>query len=327
MSLLLAVDGGGSKTDVLICDDSGAVLGHARGPGTNHQTYGLPETMRRLDLLVGSARTAAGLADADRLALAAVYLAGADLPVELTMLTDAVTKAAWADKSIVDNDTLALLRAGTESADAVAVVCGTGINCIGRAADGRMVRFPALGMITGDWGGGDELGPTALWHATRAEDGRGPATALTSAIAEFFGLSSAAEVAAAAHLDPSVAARLPELTPVLFEAARAGDEVARSVVVRQGEEVAALAIAALRRLDLVTTPAAVVLGGGVLRSQDLLLHEVIRGLLASAAPLAEITVVTDPPVVGAALLGLAKLGATPGAEERLRVYWRHATAR
>jgi hypothetical protein len=98
-------------------------------------------------------------------------------------------------------------------------------------------------------------------------------------------------------------------------------------VVRQGEEVAALAIAALRRLDLVTTPAAVVLGGGVLRSQDLLLHEVIRGLLASAAPLAEITVVTDPPVVGAALLGLTKLGATPGAEERLRVYWRNGTAR
>jgi N-acetylglucosamine kinase-like BadF-type ATPase len=327
MSLLLAVDGGGSKTDVLICDDSGTVLGHARGPGTNHQTYGLPETMRRLDLLVESARAAAGLADADRLALAAVYLAGADLPVELTMLTDAVTRAAWADKSIVDNDTLALLRAGTEAVNAVAVVCGTGINCIGRAADGRMVRFPALGTITGDWGGGDELGPTALWHATRAEDGRGPATALTSAIAAFFGLSSAAEVAAAAHLDPAVAARLPELTPVLFEAARAGDEVARSVVVRQGEEVAALAIAALRRLDLVTTPAAVVLGGGVLRSQDLLLHEVIRGLLASAAPLAEITVVTDPPVVGAALLGLTKLGATPGAEERLRVYWRNGTAR
>jgi N-acetylglucosamine kinase-like BadF-type ATPase len=52
MSLLLAVDGGGSKTDVLVCDDTGAVLGYARGPGTNHQTHGLPEAMRRLDTLV-----------------------------------------------------------------------------------------------------------------------------------------------------------------------------------------------------------------------------------------------------------------------------------
>lgn len=327
MSLLLAVDGGGSKTDVVICDDSGAVLGHAHGPGTNHQTYGLDETVRRLSALVAEARAAAALDDADRLALAAVYLAGADLPEELAMLTDAVVRAGWADKSIVDNDTLALLRAGTAAPDAVAVVCGTGINCVGRAADGRVVRFPALGPLTGDWGGGDELGPTALWHATRAEDGRGPATALTSAIAAFFGLDSAAAVAAAAHLDPAVAARLGTLTPLLFEVARAGDAVAESIVVRQGEEVALLAIAALRRLGLASKPATVVLGGGVLRARDPLLHRVIRTALASAAPLAEITVVADPPVVGSALLGLAALGATPGAEERLRVYWRHAIAR
>ena len=327
MSLLLAVDGGNSKTDVLICDDSGAVLGHARGPGTNHQTYGLAESLDRLSALVTEARAAAALDDTDRLALAAVYLAGADLPAELAMLTDAVVRAGWADKSIVDNDTLALLRAGTESPDAVAVVCGAGINCIGRAADGRVVRFPALGTLTGDWGGGDELGLAALWHATRAEDGRGPATALTSAIASFFGVDSAAAVAAAAHLDPSMAARLGTLTPVLFEVARAGDAVAESIVVRQGEEVALMAIAALRRLSLATKPATVVLGGGVLRARDPLLHRVIRTALASAAPLAEITVVSDPPVVGSALLGLASLGATPGAEERLRVYWRHATFR
>jgi N-acetylglucosamine kinase-like BadF-type ATPase len=321
VSLLLAVDGGNSKTEALVCDDTGAVLGHARGPGSNHQTAGgLGVAMDRLDALVAAARADAGLRESDRLAFAAVYLAGADLPAELTMLTDAVAAAGWADKSVVDNDTLALLRAGTADPDAVAVVCGAGINCVGRAADGRTVRFPALGVLTGDWGGGDELGPTALWHASRAEDGRGPATALTTAIAAHFGLPSATDVAAAAHLDTGVAARLGELTPVLFETARAGDPVARSVVVRQGEEVALLAIAALRRLELVASPATVVLGGGVLRGRDPLLHDTIRDRLAQATPLAEITVVTDPPVVGAALLGLDALGTTPGAEGRLRTW-------
>ncbi len=321
MSLLIAVDGGNSKTDVLVCDDTGAVLGHARGPGSNHQTAGgLDVAMHRLGTLVAAARAAAGLGADDRIALVAAYLAGADLPVELTMLHDAVTAAGWADKSMVDNDTLALLRAGTEAPDAVAVVCGAGINCVGRAADGRTVRFPALGTITGDWGGGDDLGPIALWHASRAEDGRGPATALTGAIADHFGLSTAAEVAAAAHLEPAVAARLGELAPVLFHVAREGDEVARSVVEQQGEEVALLAIAALRRLGLVASPATVVLGGGVLRGRDPLLHDTIRDRLADATPLAEITVVTDPPVVGAALLGLDALGTTPGAEGRLRTW-------
>ena len=63
--------------------------------------------------------------------------------------------------------------AGTEEPDAVAVVCGTGINCIGVRADGAHARFPALGAISGDWGGGWYLGEQALWHAARAVDGRG----------------------------------------------------------------------------------------------------------------------------------------------------------
>ena len=75
---------------------------------------------------------------------------------------------------MLDNDLFALLEAGTDSPDAVAVVCGTGVNAVGRAADGRTVRFPALGSISGDWGGGGQLGMQALSHAARAVDGRGP---------------------------------------------------------------------------------------------------------------------------------------------------------
>jgi N-acetylglucosamine kinase-like BadF-type ATPase len=317
MSTLIAIDGGNSKTEVLVCDTDGRVLARTGGPGTNHQTAGGYDTaMRRLDKLVRAACRRAGLTEPA--ALAAVYLAGADLPAELATLTEAVGAAGWAVKSIVDNDALALLRAGTSAADAVAVVCGAGINCVGRAADGRAVRFPALGTLSGDWGGGVDIGALALWHACRAEDGRGPRTELAGAVAAYFGLASASDVAAAAHQDPSVVDRLGELSPVVFAVAGTGDEVARSVVVRQGEEVVALACAALNRLDLTATAATVVLGGGVLRSRDPLLFGVIREGVRAVAPRAELTVVTAPPVLGAALLGLAALGAGPAAERRLR---------
>lgn len=316
---VLAIDGGGSKTDVLVCDLDGRVLGRARGPGTNHQTCGgVDEAMRRLDALV----RAAGVTEP--VELAAVYLAGADLPVELAMLTSAVESAGWATKSIVDNDTLAVLRAGTAAAEAVAVVCGTGINCVARAGD-RTVRFPALGPLSGDWGGGPEIGALALWHACRAEDGRGEPTTLATAVPAHFGLTSAAEVATTAHLDPAFALRLDELAPVVFALAdppfpttdthppRAEvDPVARSIVVRQGEEVVAFARAALRRLGL--DRATVVLGGGVLRARNPVLMEVVAAGLAGS----ELVVVDEPPVVGAALLGLDALGATAAAERQLR---------
>lgn len=319
VNVFLAIDGGNSKTEVLLADTAGAVLGFARGPGSNHQTAGgMAAAMSRLDELVDQARSRAGLDSDVRPVLAAVYLAGADLPEELTALTEAITLADWAEKSIMDNDTFALLRAGTESPDAVAVVCGAGTNCVARSSDGRFVRFPSLGQLTGDWGGGQHLGSLTLWHAARAEDGRGPATALVDAVAAHFGYQTISEVSTAAHLGAIPHERLADLTPLLFQVAASGDTIARTLVVQQGEEIVAMATAALRRLNLLTSPVAVVLGGGVLRARDPLLFGVITERLLAKAPHAEITLVTDPPVVGAALLALDALGIDGPAHETLR---------
>ncbi|HEU5475104.1 MAG TPA: BadF/BadG/BcrA/BcrD ATPase family protein [Actinophytocola sp.] len=318
MSILLAIDGGNSKTEVLLADTTGAVLGYARGAGSNHQTAGMAEALSRLDELVRVVRDRAGIPAGTRPALAAVYLAGADLPVELDTLDAAVGGSRFADRSIVDNDILALLRAGTEAPDAVAVVCGAGTNCAGRAADGRTVRFPALGRLTGDWGGGQHLGGLALWHAARAEDGRGPDTALVSAITAHFGLARIADVSAAAHFGEISHECIGELSPMLFRVAATGDEVARALVVRQGEEIAIMAGTAIRRLGLLEAEVSVVLGGGVLRSRDPVLFGALTERLTATAPGAEIALVTDPPVIGAALLGLDALGVAGAAPDRLR---------
>jgi len=73
---------------------------------------------------------------------------------------------------IVENDTFAVLRAGTDRGWGIAVVCGSGINCVGVAPDGRHARFPSLGAITGDWGGGYDVGLAGVVAAARSEDGR-----------------------------------------------------------------------------------------------------------------------------------------------------------
>src|SRR4029453_6405098 len=91
----------------------------------------------------------------------------------------------------------AVLRAGSEHAWGVGVVLGAGINCVGVAPDGREVRFPALGELWGDWGGGRDVGRAAVGAALRGEDGRGPRTSLTRVVAGHFGLGSAPAVGAA----------------------------------------------------------------------------------------------------------------------------------
>ncbi|HZN71691.1 MAG TPA: BadF/BadG/BcrA/BcrD ATPase family protein [Micromonosporaceae bacterium] len=314
-STFLAIDGGNSKTDVVVGTADGRVLAFLRGPGSNPHDLGLDNAVALLDRLVTAARTAAGLSSLDR---AGVYLAGADLPVEVENLTKAVAQLGWAGEQLVDNDTFALLRAGTDRPDAVAVVCGAGINCVGRTSDGRTARFPSLGPISGDWGGGNDLARFALWHAVRGEDGRGPATALTSAVAAHFGLSTVEAVSTGLHLGELPADRIFELSAVLFAVADTGDPVARRVVDRQAKEIVSLATVAADRLGLLGAAYAVVLGGGVLRARHPLLDDAIRDGLRAQSPYAEITVVEQPPVVGAALLTLDALGAPPAAAARLR---------
>jgi N-acetylglucosamine kinase-like BadF-type ATPase len=317
-TLFLAVDGGNSKTDVVLGTAAGEVLAFVRGPGSSPHSLGVPGSMQLLDGLISDARSAAGLPADSGIDQISVYLAGADLPVEVERLSAAVGAMNWAASCVVDNDTFALLRAGTDSPDAVAVVCGAGINCVAVAADGRHARFASLGRISGDWGGGFELGDEALWWAARAVDGRGPATALASLVPEYFGLPDVPAVYEAIHFRRLDEHRLVELAPTVLAASRDGDPVARRIVLTLAEEIVTMVRAALVRLGTVDAPAVVVLGGGVLTSRDPVLLEEVDRRLSAAVPLASTVVTEVDPVVGAALLGLDRLGASPDAKDRLR---------
>jgi N-acetylglucosamine kinase-like BadF-type ATPase len=165
-----------------------------------------------------------------------------------------------------------------------------------------------------------------MWWAARAEDGRGPDTALRTALPRQLGLASMAELIEAVHVGALPEERCMELTPLLFSVAEAGDEVAAGVVRRQAEEVVALAATAIRRLGVLDSPLDVVLGGGVLTARHPLLMDEITRLLAAAAPLAVPRVVEAPPIVGAALLGLDRIEAADGAQQRLRESFRVASA-
>ncbi|MDI1460532.1 BadF/BadG/BcrA/BcrD ATPase family protein [Catellatospora sp. KI3] len=316
--LFLAVDGGNSKTDVVLADTDGRVHGFVRGPGSSPQTLGVDAAVKLVDGLVSAALRAAEMPPTVPVARAEVYLSGVDLPIEVDVAAAAIAATGWAESYRVDNDTFALMRAGTDSPDAVAVVCGAGINCVGRAADGRTARFPALGMIAGDWGGGQHLASLAMWHAARGEDGRGPATALAGAVAAHFGRGTVLEVIAGVHLGELPSARLDSLSEVLFAVAAAGDGVARRVVARQASEITAMVTVAADRLGLRDLPYEVVLGGGVLRAGHALLNDAVYEGVKAHSSAVRLAVVAAPPVVGAGLFALDALGATSAAAAGLR---------
>lgn len=317
--VLLAIDAGNSKTDVAVLGTDGRVLGAARGGGFQPPVVGVGAAVDGLAETVGRAASQAGRPLA--FAHVSACLANADLPVEEAELTTALGARGWSRSVRVYNDTFAILRAGLDEPRGVAVVCGAGINCVGMLPDGRTARFPAIGKISGDWGGGSGLAEEALWFAARAEDGRGEPTALAHALPAHFGLPTMYALIEALHLGRVPFDRRHELTPVLFRTSAEGDTIARSLVHRLAEEVVALSAVALGRLGLLDEEAPVMLGGSVLAARHPELDARIAELLAVKAPKAVIGVVTSPPVLGAALLALDEVAADPGAAARLREHY------
>ena len=311
--LVLAVDGGNSKTDLALLREDGAVLALVRGGNSSPHHLGLDGTIAMLEQLHADARARAGLDGDARAAVGHLLLAGLDLPVEEERLHAAVD-GRWADRLSVGNDTFAVLRAGTERGWGVAVVCGAGINCVGVGPDGRHVRFPALGAISGDWGGGYDVGLAALSAAVRSEDGRGPRTALERAVPEHFGLATPGELVEAIHLGRVAQRRIIELPPLVFDAA-AADPVAAAIVDRLAAEVLALVHASIERLELGGAAVEVLLGGGMFRAGD---GRLLGAIEAGLGPEVEVRVAASEPIVGAALLGLDELGAGPEALARAR---------
>ncbi|MER7764429.1 BadF/BadG/BcrA/BcrD ATPase family protein [Streptomyces sp. NPDC097619] len=317
---VLAIDAGNSKSDVALLGADGTVLGAARGGGFQPQRVGIPAALDVLAAVLSEAWQGARAAGVPEGAVdhVSACLANADFPAEEEALAAAIAERSWGRTVTVRNDTFALLRTGVDEPRGVAVVCGAGINCVGMLPDGRTARFPSIGHISGDWGGGVGLAEEAMWHAARAEDGRGAPTALARDLPAHFGLDSMHALIESIHLDRVGPGWRHEINPILFATASNGDPTAAALVARLADEIAVMAGVALTRLDLLDEEVTVVLGGSVLAAGHTTLNDRIAALLAERAPKAVPRVVTAPPVLGAGLLGLDALGAPPEARALLR---------
>jgi N-acetylglucosamine kinase-like BadF-type ATPase len=316
---VLGIDVGNSKTHVVVTDLAGGVVGSADGPGLiglpGDPALQLAELLRLVDETVGFHTG---------FAAAAFAMAGLDLPAEEEQMTRLVREVAVSERAVVCNDTFALLRTGSSTGDGIAVVAGAGINCVG-VHDDLSVRFHSLGRISGDWGGGQDVGEEGLAVACRAEDGRGVETLLSERVPRHFGLERPLQVTEAIQLQGMSRGRLVELAPVVFGAATDGDAAATAIVHRLADEVVAFIEATLRRLGSPAGKVPVLLGGGLLQSGN----EVLLRRIHSAPSLGgvEISIAEVPPIVGSVLLAFDLLPEDAPDAHAIAGQWRAVATR
>ena len=278
---LLAVEGGGSKTQALVTDLDGKNLGRGFGPGSNLHGVGVEGAGKAVSMAIdgalmnatGRLREGGSWKDVG-IAAACFGLAGIDGPEDEAKFLAWVKAQAIADRVTVVNDSELVVAAGTPEGWGIALISGSGSVCLGRSPQGRTIRVGGWGPLLGDEGSAYRLAIDALRLATQTVDGRESAEALVRAILRHWSLADANALINHVHAPSMTPAEIAGLAPVVLSLAASGDPAARSLVDQSIADLARQVDTAIRKLALEKPPLA--LAGSQIRG------DVRRGVLAKA---------------------------------------------
>src|SRR5512141_496717 len=227
IDLVVGVDGGGSKTRVILSDTEGNQLADVTGAGSAMAPGRADHCAEVIGGLVRQALNEASMLD-DKVKLLVAGVAGVGRPVEDRALRSALEDLEIADEVLVQGDGEIALTDAFGSTAGIILISGTGSIAYGRSPNRVLARCGGWGPAFGDEGSGAWIGRKALGIVASAADGREPPTALTGAVL------TAAQVNEPEELVPwGIAAsprELAALAPVVFNVASAGDQRAVALV-------------------------------------------------------------------------------------------------
>jgi glucosamine kinase len=226
IDLVVGVDGGGSKTRVILADAEGNHLADVTGGGSAMAPGRADHCADVIGELVRQAVQTAEVGEHLKVLVAGV--AGVGREPEARALTVALEDLELADAVIVQGDGEIALTDAFGNGPGVMLIAGTGSIAYGRGPSRVLARCGGWGPAFGDEGSGAWIGRKSLGIVASAADGREPETALTGAIL------TAAQLNEVTELIPWGIAATPKelaaLAPVVFNVASAGDARANALV-------------------------------------------------------------------------------------------------
>ena len=295
---VLGIDAGASKTECLLADGKGVVLGKARGPGGNFQLYDEDEvefvlaelTTRALDGYAGVVDTLC------------VGMAGAGRERDLRAMQRILRRLGRARENIVTHDALIALVAGAGEQYGVVLIVGTGATAYGVNRKGATARAGGWGPLLGDEGGGYWMGLRALQAIVRAHDGRAKPTFLKESVLARLGIDDTESLVHRIYRE-FAREEVAALAPLVQQAADVGDDAAQAIIDDAIREFMRSVESVIGRLDLAGENFCLVLSGGMWKAVPVLRQDFER-VAKKIAPWVTVHLLDVEPVRGAVQLAL-----------------------
>lgn len=278
--LVVGVDGGGSKTQVIVADGRGKELAQLTGAASAIRPG---EALHSAEVIGALVRDTLATAEREeRPRVLVVGVAGAGREKERKALLRALEGEGVADEVIVLTDGEIALEDAFGDGPGILLVSGTGSVAFGRGPTGTVLRCGGWGPNCGDEGSGAWIGRRALSVLTASHDGREPETRLVGAVLTALELEDVNDLIAwAAAATPQ---QLAALAVPVVSLASERDLRANSICTIAAEELV-LHVRTLARQLFVDERAAVpvALAGGMLKRGSFL-RRLVEHRLKTAVP-------------------------------------------
>jgi N-acetylglucosamine kinase-like BadF-type ATPase len=303
MRYFLGADLGGTKTHMVIADETGHAVGFGESGAGNHESVGFDGMYNTLADGLDSALKSAGLAKSD-ISGAGFGIAGYDWPSEKPKMIEVINRLGLNTPYEMMNDAIPGLVAGADEGWGVVIISGTGCNARGwdkgHQHEGRVTGY---GVLMGEAAGSSELVTRAMQMVGFEWTRRGPKTALSQMFMEAMGVKTLGELLEIYTQGPYHIGA--EFAPRVFQVAQQGDPVAVELIHWAGKELGEMANAIIRQLEFENLKFDVVLAGGMFEGGPMLIDS-MRETIQRLAPHTRLVRLTIPPVVGAVLVGMEK---------------------
>jgi N-acetylglucosamine kinase-like BadF-type ATPase len=306
MGYSIGFDGGGTKTDCVLVDANGAILGEGHGGPANPLRSGFEGAFSSLHEASAEAIEAAKIRPTEVTAVCA-GLAGAGRRSVVRRITAFLAQEFPLATAQVATDFEIAHEAAVGSGPGVVLIAGTGSVAYGRNAAGETARAGGYGPWIGDEGSAFEIGRRAVSAVARFRDGDAQVTALTEMISTALDCPDWDDLMLRAMKNPDDV--FPKLFPVVAAAANSQDSAAKEILFASAIGLGNLAMVVIRRLGMKGQRFPLVKCGGVMGHSPML-DSLLDSVLVSGALRAKLSLLEISPAIGAARMA-ARLSDSP----------------
>ncbi|MGG3622306.1 BadF/BadG/BcrA/BcrD ATPase family protein [Bacillus gobiensis] len=299
--LLLAVDGGATKTIAVITDAKGAILGRGKAGSSNYQVVGELGAVQALTKSIQEALDESGLNEKSltRIDKAVFALAGIDTSMDERTVKGFVRKAVQQlsltiPELIIENDCQSALLGVTQDKPGVLLIAGTGSIAFAHDGRGTFVRAGGWGHRVGDEGSGYWIGKEAIRSVLKMLDGREKNTILARLILEHFQFASIEDLYNWVYSEDYTVDDVSALTQSVEKARELGDEVSKSILDSAAEELGQLLLTVIQKTDIVNDEFDLILQGGVLQHNQYIREKVKLRIKEQAEQVKVVTAKEEP---------------------------------